>query len=185
MRKIDASVENPIDNVFISMCEHTAEFYHELGMIPNHLTTISLCTGLLSAYMFYKKRVYVAIALFTISYYFDCVDGYYARSYDMVTSFGDVYDHVSDVLKHVVILGLMYSQSTSKTLMVLPVLGVLVSLSFVHLGCQEKIYNTQDDQPMIEMTKQACIHKEHIVYTRWFGCGTFEMVFALSMLYFQ
>ena len=33
-----------------------------------------------------------------MSYFFDCADGLYARTYNMTTQFGDIYDHSTDVI---------------------------------------------------------------------------------------
>ena len=34
----------------------------------------------------------------TLSYFFDCMDGNFARTYKMQTKFGDYYDHIKDVI---------------------------------------------------------------------------------------
>lgn len=41
--------------------------------------------------------------LYVLSYVFDCIDGQYARLYGMTTDFGDMYDHISDVVVTVLV----------------------------------------------------------------------------------
>ena len=34
-----------------------------------------------------------------VGYFFDCMDGHFARKYNMVTEFGDMYDYITDLSK--------------------------------------------------------------------------------------
>ena len=40
----------------------------------------------------------ISAILYLTRYIFDCIDGFYARKYNMTTVFGDWYDHISDIL---------------------------------------------------------------------------------------
>jgi phosphatidylglycerophosphate synthase len=141
MRKITTDMENPIDNIIIYIADRASGIYKNMGLTPNHLTTFSLICNVLSACLFYYDHRYMSVLLFMIGYYFDCADGFYARKYDMVTTFGDYYDHINDQLKILLILIVMYLKSKCKFFSILPIIAALTLLSLMHLGCQEKIYD--------------------------------------------
>ena len=188
MHKLDKQLDNPIDNMFRVMCEQTVHLFRYFMMTPNFITTLSLISGGLSAYMYSANKLVPAILLFVTAYYLDCMDGYYARKYDMCTVFGELYDHGSDILKHALLLYAMYKKSHKKFFKVLPLLLFFTLASFVHLGCQEKHYeqqaNTSEDQQiLISSTKMLCPDHDYIKYTRFFGCGTLILVFVASMIY--
>ena len=98
MRKIPEESDNPIDNFILKIVDPLCPLFKALHFTPNGITTISLVFGLLSAYLLYKGHPYLFGITFFISYFFDCMDGYYARKYNMVTRFGDIYDHVKDIV---------------------------------------------------------------------------------------
>jgi len=126
MRKTHGDLENPIDNLFIDMAESTNSFYRSLRFTPNMLTTISLMLAILAVYLFFYDYRVLAAIIFLISYYFDCADGSFARKYNMVTDFGDIYDHVADIIKIILPLGVMYYKDANKFLMLLPFLLIIL-----------------------------------------------------------
>ena len=187
MRKIDIDVENPIDNIIIHIAEKGSPIYKELKMTPNHLTTISVMCNILSCMLLYKRKTYLSALIFLIGYYFDCADGFYARKYDMVTKFGDYYDHVNDNLRLILILIIMFMISPCKLFKILPIILLLGLMASIHLGCQEKIYHKKtehsEESPTLEPLKNICFGNrteanEAIQLTKYFGCGTFFIIFA-------
>jgi phosphatidylglycerophosphate synthase len=177
MRKISESYENPLDNINIDCVDKLCPLFHKLGMTPNHITTISLLFGLLSLYHLYNKQVLPFSIYFYISYLFDCMDGHFARKYNMVTKLGDIYDHIKDwsiIVGIVLVIYYKYGIKFNKYLIIYLILIILLFLSMVsHLGCQERIYNKPESHTL-EITKQFCVGDPHktIKITRWFGCGT-------------
>ena len=92
-RKIPEELENPIDNILIELAEKLNPYFYKLGFNPNGVTTLSLIFGILSCYFYYLKYyLFSSISMF-ISYFFDVMDGNFARRYNMQTQFGDYYDH--------------------------------------------------------------------------------------------
>ena len=98
MRKIPSEIENPFDNYIYIFVEFLAPYAYKLGFSPNMITTLSVIFSVASIYYLYIHSFITSIFLYIISYLFDCLDGYVARKYNMVTKFGDLYDHISDVL---------------------------------------------------------------------------------------
>lgn len=175
-RKIAFSYENPFDIKFISVAEKiNTNIFRPLNFTPNMITTLSLLCGLFSCYSLYNKNFKMFCILFALSYLFDCADGNYARKYDMVTSFGDFFDHISDTVKIVLFLLIIYNfkeilTNRERTLIITSVI-ILIILSLIHIGCQEKIYNNKDVSTL-SFTKNLCVNGENINVTRFFGSGT-------------
>lgn len=181
MRKISKEYENPIDNIIIDIVDDTSDFYKKLGFTPNGLTTLSLLLGLLSSYLFYKNHNYIASILFFLAYFYDCADGHFARKYKMTSKFGDIYDHISDVIKMLVLLYVMYLKSKEKFFKLLPLIIILAILASTHLGCQENIYDKDESQSLYGL-KQLCNKdnaKQNIHVTKYFGFGTFNLIIAI------
>ena len=120
-RKLKIEDENPIDNFVYDIVEILDPIFYRLNFTPNIITTLSLLTGLLSGYYFYKNN-YICIPLWIISYILDCSDGYFARKYKMTSKFGDYYDHISDFIKITAILTTMYFINPSKFFKIIPIL---------------------------------------------------------------
>lgn len=95
MSKINDEFENPIDLLCYRFVQKHLSFYYDLGLTPNHITTFSLLSGLLSAKFIYTDNKFLAISFLLLSYYFDNADGALARKYKLYSKFGDYYDHIS------------------------------------------------------------------------------------------
>ena len=184
MRKIPREYENPIDNVVYDLAEWSAPFYKSLNMTPNHITTLSLIFGLLSSYFLYKGDSCTAAVLFLVSYYYDNTDGLYARKYKMTTKYGDIYDHVADIVKGVIMIWVMSKVNKDKLVKWLPIMAIFFVLSLIHLGCQEQYYDSKEDRPFMDLLKKLCPDKSYLKCFRWVGNGTLILVVALIMLDF-
>ena len=104
MRKIPEKYENPIDNLLIEVCESSSEFAYNNGFTPNMITTLSNISCIITLIFLLKLKFYIAALFFLISYYFDCMDGYIARKYNQTSPLGDYYDHISDIIKLLLVL---------------------------------------------------------------------------------
>jgi VanZ family protein len=188
MRKIPIEIENPLDNIiYKNFIENTHQYLKYFNLTPNVITIISLVFGLLSAYQLYNKNYQLASVLFIISYILDCMDGYYARTYNMTTSFGDKLDHFSDTLKLLVLLFVMYKLDFYKAYKATLILFIFFVLMSIHLGCQQHYYNdsNDDDEYILDTLKNSCANKQWIHKTRYFGCGTFTFVVVLLILFWE
>lgn len=186
MRKIPHEIENPIDNLYMDFADSTLQYYKKLDFTPNGITTLSLMFGLLSAgYLYYDNRILSAFFLL-ISYYFDCTDGAYARKYDMVTGFGDVYDHTADNLKLFLILFILYRKNPEKFFKFSPIILFCIIITFVHLGCQEKIYDKPEHSPMLKHYSNFCPGNPFSImpFTRYLSAGTGTILLVGLILIF-
>lgn len=188
-RKMSADNENPIDDGIVNICEKVAEIIrsndkHKI-ITPNMITTVGLLMGLIAIALLWKKKYYFAFIFFWICYFFDCLDGYYARRYDMVTQFGDYYDHFRDIFINAVISILIYHQLNTpeeKSVFTI-VLIVLIILMCTHFGCQELNSSIKENNACLKVLSPMISHKEYIDYTKYFSSGTFTLVISLFILY--
>ena len=191
MRKIHRHYENPIDNYFIDLAEYFSTFFYSLNMTPNHLTFLSLIFGILSIYYLYKKSLYLFGIMYIISYWFDVADGYYARKYDMVTDFGDKFDHFKDLVINITIAFLLIynNYNNPHVFIIVSILLLFIFLSFIHLGCQENIYdpgNIKNESGTLTVLRGFCEDPhDNIHYTKYFGCATYIIIFVLCVIFLE
>ena len=185
MRKIDEKYENPIDHIFLLISESLCPIFYSLNFNANGITTLSLIFGLISIYYLYTGKVIMFMISYIISYFFDCMDGHFARKYNQVTKFGDYYDHIADVIKMIsVIYTLYYINSNIMTYLIIPMI-ILLFFTSMHMGCQEKYYN-KNESYTLSITKMLCPNNKYnlLNITRFFGCGSFMLFITIIIIYY-
>lgn len=192
MRKIPYIYDNPLDNFLIQLSEDVCPYAYSMGFTPNMITTLSNITCILTIILLLNANYYWAALAIMIMYYFDCLDGHFARKYDMVTVFGDYYDHLSDLLKIIAILLVLYYINPDKFYKIIPVIVFMGIMMAIHMGCQELLYENNESNTL-EPAKCLCpvknqndtnIIKKTLESTKLFGCGTFYITIALSIIYY-
>jgi cardiolipin synthase len=187
VRKIKKEYENPIDNILYDLCEIISPTFYKFGFVPNTITFLSFITTLVSLnYYNFEQNIQGSIFLI-ISYFFDCLDGYFARKYNMISKFGDYLDHGTDFFLALGLIYMFYKKNSydifKQKMIILSILGLL---SLIHLGCQEKIYD-KNDSFTLSFTKLFSPSKKNcfklIKYTRYFGLGTMILVISSSFLF--
>ena len=188
--KLHSSIENPFDKELRCCYDAVAVFCYDNDFTPNHITTISLICGVICCYTLYKKIKYAPAIFYFLCYFFDGVDGYYARKYDMVTEFGDWYDHVKDVSVHLGIIYILYLQKRYEGILLVALLFLFAT---IHLGCQENLFARSKPDFNHSSTLHQCqkmcpldentIH-DGILLTKYWGTGTltFFMVLYLALV---
>jgi len=193
MRKISPKYENPLDDYTTKIVELINPFFKKLNFTPNALTTISLITGLYSVYFIKNKKFEKAALFYLISYFFDIQDGNYARKYNMVTVFGDYYDHVKDITVIVLVLYYLYPYYKNNKNAII-IFFILAIGMMSQLGCQEIYYNSNDDENesyTLNITRKFCPikNKKQICkimhFTKFLGCGTFIAYTTLAIYYLK
>jgi phosphatidylglycerophosphate synthase len=190
MRKIPNHLENPIDNLVYVLVEFLAPYCHMLKMTPNFITTLSIISGLSSAYFIFTYKFGLSAIFYTFAYIFDCLDGYVARKYNMVTKFGDMYDHFGDIIKVIMIIIAFCYVNTTLFLYFLPILLYLFFMSCMHLGCQENHYKLLESDWLNGLKLLCSVKNEKelhakMMYTKYFGVGTFTLGLILIMLVYR
>ena len=72
--------------------------------IPNILTLIRFLLVPVFGYYFYKEQFHIAVFLFLLASLTDILDGYIARKYNLVTSWGKLADPLADKLMQITAL---------------------------------------------------------------------------------
>ena len=183
-RKIPKKYENPIDNLLIDVSEDVGRVLRPYPIFtPNFFTTVSLIVALCSVYLIQNKNYKIASILLFVSYFFDCLDGNFARAYNMETDFGDKYDHFSDLFK---IIAVAYVIVVSKIKYATKfyfavVYCVTLFFSVIQIGCQEVAYGG-NYSGSLSIFKYLCFSENQIMWSRYLGCGTAQVVVCI-MLY--
>ena len=189
--KLPKNLENPIDAWILDICEKLDPFFVECNMTPNKLTTISLFFGLLSVYCLHNKIKYLPGIFYFISYMFDGADGQYTRRHNMVSKFGDYYDHIKDWS----ITFMIFYILKKRGMKYLSIVTFALSLSSLHIGCQEHYYiqNNPDKihSDTLSWCKYLCPFKNDesndtrlenaMEYTRYLGLGTSNLLVSIIL----
>jgi phosphatidylglycerophosphate synthase len=190
MRKLDNRYENPVDvliyNYFV---EPTSDFHNNLGLTPNALTSISLILTLLSIYYIYKKNYILGAIFYFVGYFYDCLDGYNARKFNLVSKFGDLYDHASDIIKIILLYRVLYENNSKLLIKVLPFIIIGSILTVIHMSCQEIIHDKNESDTLTLFNPVCTKGKTHatnvIKYTKYFGSGTYQLLITILILLYD
>lgn len=178
--KIPPEKENPIDNILINISFELGKIFRKCPYItPNVITTMSLVVTLVGCWYLHSCQYKLAAVLIFVGYFFDCMDGNFARTYNMVSTNGDLYDHISDVMKHVIIFVVLYRSSLSiNTLKFFALCTVVFTIMIlIHAGCQEKNKDAKyTETTVLSYAKPFCVDPSWIYVTRWGGFGTLYML---------
>ena len=160
--------KNLIDNQISQLTQILNPYFYNLGFTPNMLTGLSFLFMLLSVLMFYKDYRILAVLFYIINYYFDCADGNMARKYNMVSKFGDFFDHITDITGVIIILIVLYLKN-KKTFVKLIPLGIILSLIILNdLGydeIQKQKNNEYKSNHTISFIRHFCfINSPNFVY---------------------
>ncbi len=189
--KLPEHFENPFDVYIYKTIGKLNPILYKNGFSPNMITTISFIFGLLSIYYFTQKKFIHSSILFFCSYYFDCVDGSFARKYDMVTIFGDWYDHLTDYLIIIGLFIVIYNNDNIPDYFKYFGLGFLSLLligMFIHVSHQEIYYSKYRRASETSMLHDyigavfKAVEPDNMIYTRYFGCGSWNILMSLFIL---
>jgi phosphatidylglycerophosphate synthase len=189
-RKVPQAYENPLDNILYDFAIHVVNPYvfRKAGFTANGITLLSFAFGVLAAWLVWTRQYVAAALAYAVSYFLDCADGSFARAYNQVTALGDFLDHGSDVLKHGLLLSAVlltpYLTGTWKTVFTV-CFGVGFALTFVHMGCQENVYNQSHLSPSLMPLRMLCSQDKapHIIqWTRYVGMGTTALLLFVVLL---
>ena len=192
VNKIPQNLDNPLDNFINNIVDTQLDLYKKLGLTPNGITTISLILGLFTSYFAYHDKYIIAAITWLLSYYFDCADGKMARKFKMTSKFGDLYDHSSDTLKHIILFYILYNKlnKETKTLkyIIIGIIIIIFLFTLAQLGCQEKLTrkltNKETESPTLKIAEYLVFTEceTQMKFTRYFGPATIIMYTALVML---
>lgn len=184
--KLPEHYDDPVDIFYKKYIDVINPHFKEAGMTPNRITTLSLLFGLLTCYLYYKSYYVSAGLSYIVSYFFDVMDGYFARIYDMGSVFGSYYDSISDNAVVLILLILFYKNPNLQfkyKIIIFMVLAVYGIGTVYHMSCQEKYVKETNEKHVSEglsfLDNIKCVHFENMKYTRIFGTGVTTFVMSI------
>jgi phosphatidylglycerophosphate synthase len=119
----------------------------------------------------------------------DCLDGNLARSTNQVTVLGDYLDHFSDLFFYLVFILYLFNKNYPNKYLIIVIFFIFAYMTLVHLGLQQANYKLLDNNVEVELLDSLNkLHKfdvSDIKWTRYFGCGTFNLVLILCFIYYS
>ena len=95
--------------ISINVVRHLNNF----NITPNMVTTVSFIFGLIASINLYFSCYKLSGICFISNYLIDCVDGPLARYTKKISRFGDLYDHITDILTYFLLLYSAYYKQFS------------------------------------------------------------------------
>lgn len=190
INKIPTSQENPIDVWILRLTSHVLPLFYATHHTPNIITTYSFLCGLMAVCCLANNRPWMFAGLYILGYVFDCIDGQYARQYGMTSVFGDIYDHVTDVIVYVLICVVVFRQKRHVLAQEAPyVLAVMFAAIYslaTNAGCQQVIHRSAEKatpKESLDALRFLCPCTDLVQHTKYFGYATFNLLLVGGVLY--
>jgi phosphatidylglycerophosphate synthase len=183
-RKLPRELECPIDNVLLDVVECLNPYFYRLGWTPNGITTLSALFGIWASILIWYNWYILASVAYFIGYFFDSMDGNFARQYHLTSKFGDMYDHIKDLVVSFSVMIILIIKHGFNPFHIL--LTVVFSVMFVfnnlYLGQQDAYFDGQRS-PFLQMFTIKSTFGLH--FLRYFGCGTLNLYVSLVIFHFS
>lgn len=138
-----------------------------LGFSPNFITTLSLISGIISAYSLYYENIYIGAFLFLLRYVLDCLDGPVARITKQTSKFGDIYDHLVDYFCFSLFYSLCFTKSYSSLFIIfLHIIAIICVINY------SIIYQEIKKGIIYDLTYWIPINKNLYRLSNYIGTGT-------------
>jgi phosphatidylglycerophosphate synthase len=162
-------------------------YFYKLGFTPNSITTISFFFGLLACYLYYKEYYVMCAIIYLISYFFDVMDGYFARIYNMKSKFGSYYDSISDnIVFLILILLFIFHKKISLKIKLIIIFFMFIYgyAAMYNMSCQEeyvKQTNKEYLSPGLDFVNilGKCKDYTMLKYTKFFGTGCVNIIISI------
>lgn len=188
--KLPDYYDDPLDIFYKKYIDMLNPEFKKINMTPNMITSISFFFGLLACYLYYKSYYVLAGLSYIISYFFDTMDGYYARIYGMGSVFGSYYDSISDNVVALILAYLFYKKTgfINKWIKFI-IVGILIVFGMgciYHMSCQEKYTKKTNEKHVSDglafLDSVKCKDFEHMKYSKYFGTGVCTLIVALIII---
>ena len=189
--KVGVELEDPVSQILYNISDKVSPFLYKYKFTPNIITTIRLIILIIGFYIGVKHNHKKIIAIsFILFYFMDCLDGHFARKYNMVTIFGDYYDHFVDILSIIILISYVIMSGCNKYFII--IFFLLLFTSMLHIGCEELLLkldgrNTENSNSLKVLQKLVPVNnREYLIkfmkYIRYFGTGTFVLFVFLYLM---
>tara|TARA_Y100000389_G_C17454810_1_gene517367 strand:+ start:1495 stop:2085 length:591 start_codon:yes stop_codon:yes gene_type:complete len=179
------NIENPIDNIFYELANYINPYLYKLNFTPNMITICGLFFGLISHYFLYNYNIIIAFIFIILSQFCDCIDGQYARKYNMTSKFGDILDHGTDIIKIIIFSIILYNKYNLTTLLIILFI-ILAIINLLFNVCLFKYENKNSESIQVINYKQYCIIPQNYLLkflnTIKYLCNSSTIIFIYILL---
>ena len=175
------------DKLLYKFLEPTLPFWNNLNFTPNMITTLGAISSYLSLDYFYKGNIQYSILFIILRAYFDYTDGALARKYKQISKFGDLYDHIVDVVFYIALNILIYNKFENKerSFIILGILNVF-SLNMVSVaGCEELKYNKVHESDFLSTTIKLCNKNLYNTHSKTYCNGNLYILIIIIMILYK
>lgn len=137
--KIHGSLEDPLSQIFYDISDLVSPSLHDARISPNFITTVrTILMIVVFPYLWVNRMYRSAGIVYMLAYFGDCLDGHLSRKYNLETTFGDYYDHMSDILGFIISIYFITVTLSDENKWIIILIICACLLSLVQLGCQER-----------------------------------------------
>lgn len=190
--KIPIEYEDVVDNKFCGWSDDLCPSFKMLNFTPNMITTLALFCTIAIVYFILNKKCEIAAFFYILAYFFDCMDGLYARKYKMTSKYGDYYEHIVDWIRNVaVLLMIFYSCSCNNKAIPIMILLILFVLGNIKQAYQDKYYKIKtgrDETESLNFVEKFISPPDNLEdidkglrKLKYVGWGTYTIVVAVFL----
>lgn len=174
-----------VDNSIYKLVGFLDDICFKLKITPNMVTSISIPFIIGGLYLLHKNS-YWSIPCIIIYIISDYLDGYLARNHDMVTEFGDWYDHSRDAMFFVLFIYVVgnkiYNNKkyTKINLLFIFIILVMFILASIRFACNEKKMPV-DSNKSVEVLLPLCVDDNFGKDSSTICLGSFFLLLVIFM----
>jgi phosphatidylglycerophosphate synthase len=177
--KVADVVDGLINHYF---CATVAPWFKATGHTANLISIYGTVLTLGALWYLWKDDMLRFSVYFWLAYLFDCLDGYFARKYDMVTTFGDVFEHVRDTVSLLLMMMIcVYNYIITKPIILMTIVSSI--LTGIHVGCVQQRFIDRSYEETLDLLKGLCINETISEISMCYGVGMYMTTLYLMVLY--
>ncbi len=188
--KLPTNLDNPYDSLMKYISEKSLPILKSLHFTPNILTLTGGIFVILSITCILKYKFAYAALFYAVAYWFDRVDGQYARYYNLTSQTGGDLDQFIDVARNILTCISIYiiKIPTSKKIIFAALYIISTLINIYASNCIQNYYyssSNTDDKYHMQYQMKFCKENpdQQLQYIRYFGSGTKILVIILFLLY--
>lgn len=175
MSVLPDNYECPVDSVIIKASSIVAPLFKQTCHTANLITLEGAFLSGYGLYSLYNYSLPSFMIYYALGYAFDCLDGHFARRYNMTSKFGEYFEHTKDIVTSAAFAYIFYSRYTVPLYM-WGLFAFFGSGLLVHMGHQQ--FYIKSKNHFLDFLQPLCKNVSNLKYTRFLGCGTF-MLFSI------
>jgi phosphatidylglycerophosphate synthase len=163
-------------------CKPIAPLFYLTGHTANSISIYGFIFTIGSLYYLCLNDMLRFTLYFWIAYFLDCLDGYYARIYNMVSSKGDVFEHLRDIISLILMLIICCVKYIINQRIKLII--ILANLAVgMHVGCTQKEHINRNYFETLDLLQVLCFNNTIASWTPYYGVGLYMLTLNIIIIY--